>query len=1090
MISSTYTTNSEKFNTCEWHLGENLGHVFEDHIYNVLSKELEVYYDQKVKINSTPAVRDDGKDIIIESPDLDIEGIFGHNFSHRDHNILKIYIECKSSDTGKIPYNSFGGNVSRIKEDNVDYYVLVTNTTITPYSYYLFEEALKKEGIEFVLIDHFLLHKYLEEKNALIGDEVHYSDYKEVCVEYQVNDTYIEHVKAYEVFLMVRNYTSEIQTVSLRIMSDRNWEVQSQVVERLLDPRQVCCVKFIAKKSYNDGLDDLVIIINGTEYSLPITIKGISFSYSFRPTLIGEATKKTIDKIIDNIILDRQAIMYIAGEAGTGKSRVIDEVITRLSCRNIDFYTYNITKEANTLADICEYLTKAGLITSKKLFCSLENIINAIDTKYRKRVIILEDIHNSSKELLDTIYSGIENDSHGVTFILVGRDDYSAGDMNYFSFFQRYRSEYPNTFVKLASLTDAETKQMIKSIIRGVPQVVLDKICMLSNNLPLYIIQVIEYLLDLKLVTLLNRNTVGIENVESFSAKADIPVSMHDLYTKRIATLKSNKNGDLMILFLYIAAYLGGDFSEKFINVFFEGTEDLSQILFEHRFIKTTSSGPTLMHESLKIFLMEHLKKNQKIKKNVAIWVTNVSWIYDGLNHLRKGQLKLWADDRSEAKSLYSTDLRDICEMPNYSSIDINTDYYYFFEELYAICDNSEQIKKVTACCVYIALHYHTPYEAIEMCLRGRKKALSDSILKNDSDFKLYLNEQMAHSYLNAGMLKKGETLLSELLSEVFMVNLYCDTDKRTIFDLYDKLANLYIKYNCYEIAKNYCFLSMNYAKKLGDHNLEALSYITTAKLYLYSDLEKVKTNIERASELLETGTLRIRCHNNVTILIVQLMENTTDIHKLMNIKDEAKGLLSLCIKNCFANSIIRLYMVLATLSYLLVRSCGDYRETEEYLQKGIEASIQYGIGTYIWQFYNLLAIVSIHKKEKTDIQAIYFNTTFAILKRQNLTFLGNCDLTYGNMLALTNILRFILRIYPESRFFNTMSQLSSADRLGTCDFDCTKQACQYECKTDVNIYNEVAKNLRSTKHGYYVLFCKNINYSLCDDNGYYIVLS
>ena len=1089
MIGSTYTTNSEEFNTCDWHLGDNLGHVFENHIYNVLSKELEAYYDQKVKIYPTPAVRDDGKDIVIESPDLDIEGIFDHNFSHRSHNILKIYIECKSSDTGKIPYNSFGGNVSRIKEDNVDYYVLVTNTTITPYSYYLFGEALEKEGIEFVLVDQFLLHQYLKKKKALLGEKVHYSDYKEVFFEYQVNDTYIEHVKAYEIFLMVRNYTPETQTVSLRIMSDRNWEVQTQDVERVLDPRQICCIKFIAKKSYNDGLDDLVIKINGSEYSVPITIKGVSFSYNFRPNLIGEATKKTRDKIIDNIKFNRHAIMYIAGEAGTGKSRVVDEVITKLSGRNIDFYTYNITKEANTLADICEYLTKVGLIRSKKLFCSLEDLSNAIDTKYRKCVIILEDIHNGSKKLLDTIYSGIENDSHGVTFILVGRDDYSAGDMYYFSFLQRYRSEYPNMYVKLDSLTDAETKQMIKSIIRGVPQVVLDKICMLSNNLPLYIIQVIEYLLDLKLVTLLNRNTVGIENVESFSAKADIPESMHDLYTKRIATLRSDKNGDLMVLFLYVAAYLGGDFSEKFINVFFEGIENLSQVLFEHRFIKTTSSGPALMHESLKIFLMEHLKKDQKMKNDVAVWITNVSWLYDNLNHLKKGQLKLWTDDRADAQSLYSTDLRDICEMPNYSSIDINTDYYYFFEELYAICDNSEQIKKVTACCVYIALHYHTPYEAIEMCMRGRKKAINDSNLKNDTDFKFYLNEQMAHSYLNAGMLKKGETLLSELLSEILMDNQYCDADKRTIFDLYDKLANLYIKYNCYEIAKNYCLLSMDFAKKLGDHNLEALSYITAAKLYLYSDLERVKTNIERASELLETGTLRIRCHNKVTMLIVQLMENTTDIHKLMNIMYEAKKLLSLCINNSFANSIIRLYMVLATLSYLLVRSCSNYRETEEYLQKGIDASIQYGIGTYIWQFYNLFAIVSMHKKEKSDIQAMYFNTTFAILKRQNLTFLGNCDLTYGNMLALTNILRFILKIYPESKFYNTMSQLSSADRLGTCDFDCTKQACRYECKTDVNIYNKVAEKLRATEQKY-VLFSKKIKYSLCDDSGYYIVLS
>ena len=48
-----------------------------------------------------------------------------------------------------------------------------------------------------------------------------------------------------------------------------------------------------------------------------------------------------------------------------------------------------------------------------------------------------------------------------------------------------------------------------------------------------------------------------------------------------------------------------------------------------------------------------------------------------------------------------------------------------------------------------------------------------------------------------------------------------------------------------------------------------------------------------------------------------------------------------------------------------------------------------------------------IRQKEDISKQKSVFDTVFNMLRKQNLNYLGNCDVTYGNMLALTNVMFF-----------------------------------------------------------------------------------
>lgn len=1091
MLGQAYIVGPH-INDNRWYMGDLLGLGFENHIYNVLSMNLEKYYDIGAKIYRTPKVRDNGKDIIIESP-VSLVDILGTNFYIKDAPLLKVYIECKSSDHSKISYNSFAGNLSRISEDNVGYYVLVTNSTIVPFSYYQFKKEAEKLGIEFILIDQYLLAQYLIYNNAMIGKITTNNYFDKIYIEYQANSCVVESNNAYEIYFWLRNYSDVPQTISMQISTDRNWSTDLSVLEQLVEAKGSYCLKFIAIKEHFDGIDDLILNVKGNLFDTSIQLKGINISYNFRPELIGQKNKEIITTL-ENIITNNSDnhIYLLTGEAGVGKTRIIEEVLSLLTGRNINFYRILVEKDKDILSPLQELLVKEGYLDCNTVYNSLEDIIPSIDTTYRKCVIIMDDLHNASAAVLNNIHNLMSaNMPAGLTLLLVGRNDYSVGSIDYFSFLQFFEEKYSPNTISVDALTDDETILLIKSIVRGIPDIALEKIHSLSNNLPLYIIQVIEYMLDLKLVYLLNRNTVGIENTDSFSNHLYIPHSMEELYYQRLQCLTKQIDGREMIRFLFIASFLGIDFSDYFANVYFEEKENLLKILLERRYIMPSLKGYSFVHESLFLYIQNKLLNNKSEQNKVGNWLLGSPCIFDRLDELKRGRVFLWVGDKCNARIAFSSVISDVNSIKNYSSININSSYYTYLEDIYKISTTYEQKKKVIACKIYIALHYHTPYEAVTTCNWGQQTLKRNKQYQNDSAFAFYLKEQIAHSYINAGQLKKSEVILADLLSQSILNINNCDS--KAVFDMYDKLSNIYIKYNTFGIAENYTNLSLTLAQSLDDSNLQALSYITMAKLYLYSDKSKSKHYLNEAKKLLsEENSYRIKCHNDVSLLIMTLMElPEKNIQQLKKIITEADYLLDICIKNNFANSIIRIYMLLAVLYYYLEVDTNTYFATTRYIEKGIDMSIKFGISTYIWQFYNLKALIYIRQNQEISKQKSLFDTVFNILKKQNLTYLGNGDFTYGNILALTNIMYFYKNNVSENVFYQKINLLTVTNGIDSCDFNCNRNSCQYECHTSIKLYQKEWSKLSVLKDKQSILFGKIIEkYTLQDSTGYYIILS
>ena len=126
-----------------WKLGDMLGHPFEDFIVNATYQIIynaEYLQDKQVNIRQTPGSNDGGKDIIITSR-VTIPDLFGFEFPINGKVEQKIVIECKSSENGAIDYNKLSGGIQRAKNQGIDAYVVITNTTVVPYCYYQLQES-------------------------------------------------------------------------------------------------------------------------------------------------------------------------------------------------------------------------------------------------------------------------------------------------------------------------------------------------------------------------------------------------------------------------------------------------------------------------------------------------------------------------------------------------------------------------------------------------------------------------------------------------------------------------------------------------------------------------------------------------------------------------------------------------------------------------------------------------------------------------------------------------------------------------------------------------------------------------------------
>lgn len=1021
-------------------LDEVDGHSFEKLMVQYISKELEPYFSKSLRIKNTSITRDDGRDIIITSSE-DFQ-LFGMNFYCKNKRNITVYIECKSSKNFRIDRDKFSHNILAANSSDVDYLILLTNKSITPEAYFMAQENGQRNKYEFRLFDKILLRSIFEQ----------YIPSTEVSISYQIQYGMTNDKNKMDVYILFQNHTSQKQLCKYKLKSNRNWILAQENLNVYLDP--YCCIskKVTAIKEYSDGIDDLILNFEYNNQTKSVIINGSNMKYLFETPLVGAQHKFLVESLFESIICnDKQLFIHIYGEAGIGKTRIKDEILKKLDGTNNEILSYRCSECLHTgdKEEFINLLLKNNLENNKK-------------SEFSKYVIIVEDFHHASKNLIEYIMNYLTNPNsvYGpVTFFILGRSDDTFQNDEYIRFISYSKLSKNIISKKVDKLESDASYSLIKEIINEVPQKVLDDIYIASENNPFYIIQFIEYLLENKLVNIINRNTVGIINAATFLNKIYIPKSIEELLEQRLYILKSQIS-ERAYQFLLILAFKKNKCSSELFNIFLSSEDDTREYLFQHHLLKLEESQTNILFEHENIFrYCSKLIEQKEISKRISQIIHQEKYLFNSLSLFEKGKVYFQINNFKKASNCYQEIIDKVSNFKNVATE--NLPYYYleYIEDIYFIFRANKNIELQRKCLLselYISLHNIT---------NGKAKKNIDKIEniifknhKNDTCLKITYKQMKMHYYMQCGNNLKAIQLGCELIAQerlddknVFPID--------TKFNLFDRMSSLYYQLNHKELAKRYNELGLKISKENNDDNFHALSYMTASKICFFDDTKTSIKKMHKAQEYInKTQNIRLSCHNNLSIISAEMLLNTD---RKNDFTDKVNKQLQIAQEISYPIAEIRAYYLLAVTSYLEVKQATDIDTSILYLDKAIELSIYNASIKMLPNIYNLKAIIATYQHTDTDLIFKYYNTMLQYLKQQNQLFLGDGDFTYSNIINLTNYALFLLQNHSENEFYVFMSQIGGYKAETFCNFNCSESPlCFYSCSNNLDEFQKLGKQI------------------------------
>ena len=1065
MLSTIKYLSANKNNQL-WDLGKDIGFGFENYIYKVIVKILGAAFSNEIRVQQTDSVRDDGRDIIIEAC-KNFE-LFGIHFSLKGKEKITVYVECKSTNQDTVSYEKFAKNTIIAGQDHVDYLLLVTNKTISPYTYYSACQNASDLGYEFVLIDQYILYSYLElhQLNRWTY-ETQITDDSQINLSYQVCKSCYNQKPCFELFLLCRNYAEDIAECELSLMTDWNWKMSLDKQLFLLEKNKGKCIKVTISKEFSDGLDDIVLQLALNNHLNTIELKGTSLSYNFELPLTGEKHKTIIANIKDT--WDSSPLwINLYGEAGVGKTRIVDELTKFFNDRSVNIVSTLCSRQSRKSTFDSILKTTSKIIKRKLVSETLKDMLFDVEDKLIWTVIIIEDIHNADKDFLKMLEALTEVHARKLPVLLIttGRDDYSVYNEDYFTLLEKLENldntdtifNYP-----VKPLEDDECIRLIKRTIIDIPDIALDKLHKMSRNNPFYLVQFIEYLLEIKLIHLLNRNTVGIPNILTFSENLYIPEAIEELLKKRFQILEQFELGKKYQFFLKSAAIYGMQFPKQLLFQYFTEEEYKHlEILFRGHFI-INEDNDTLRfdHESIYLFLKQLVFK-KKDEKQLYKFLYSDSTIFNLYSELKQGVILCHTKRYAEAKICFLEPIQEIKKMDNVSSENISGKYYEYFDYIYSIFKYYREkslLRNTILAKTYVAMHNLSMGQASQSFEEAFQ--VIDHNHKDDTALILEVKQLQASFYLHVGMISKARGLMNDLLA----IERYDSTkfDEQTRYNLFERASSLYIHSNHMQPAIEYNLLSFKLAAQMGNYKLMSLSKINEAKLYFLSNPQKAYQCMLEAKEYLsDTMVERINCHNDLGILTAKIIMKGFSAEDIEQYIWEAHRLLELSIKINYPLDIIRSHFLLAILYFLTPQETLEL--SKKHLQHGVNASVRYGILKLMGNLYNLKALIAIYEKQNINYISSVFDTMIDYLAKEDLLFLGNLDFSYSNIILLTNYMIFLNRYGLESKKYQFLSRITYYGYSPLCDWQCSKHTvCRYTCFKNNEVFRE---NFERVKEG------------------------
>lgn len=1079
--------SKNEFEPVVWKRKSTDKQCFEEAVYAAIEKEL---------INTSIELNKKGKFIFVKSN----TGFSILGYSFKGNIRRSILIECVYLETELLSQHA----VPDDSEDGITHYILITNSMLTPKKAALIHNNARSK-YEFILIDQYFLYSYFKSMKIYWGDmaTAEFSGKSPVSVATQCSPDSDNNQKMI-CYVQIRNYGSKLADVLLSVGSDQNWAFSEQRITTTVtvESNSSVALKIPVEKITPGGYDVFFMNAQYDDSILLLEFPEQIVSADTRATFCGNQNKNIMRRIAGRLIDNTEfELLYLFGSAGIGKSRIIEELSNDLK-NSVEFIKYEIplkNKSYDVMVNEIKDMISVQLERSEnwageaKTLSQLIAECGGITNSYKLPVIILDDFHNADKKLLKEIKDLICQNHKNVKIIIVGRDDFSAGSIDYYAFKELCRTKSKENCFFVDQLGLQETMDMLNSLLIQqieVADVIKQKICSLSEGNPLYVIQYAQYLIDCTFGSSVS-NGPNIKQVRLNSK--GLPKGIDEIYEARLNHLKKaiKNRFEAVITALCAMATIGKDSDKEFLEKLIPSDEE-RKILCERKFICKIENNYALPHETLMIYLKKLIANDVAMrKKAAAIFIYNAVYLA-ALEARERGKMFCWSGDYKTAYDYFKKDITDIQGFTKFSSTDVDEKAYEYIDNIIEIlqCKEYEDKKTVGKALlfkIYISLHYRSPHKAIADC-EDAAKLIESLSLENSDIIMNNVKILKAHAYMNSAQYKKAEILYAELVCDV-VINEGAFSPEG-LFDMWDRYASLCTFFNQPLLAEKYIERSIIEKDKDKDikskTNSTALIELTKGKLYFFSDPLKTLSCIKTIKRNHNYNSIseRIRCHIDLTEAIT-----TTLLNNWKNVNESvitANNILNEALDKAYTFTIVRAYNFLSLLYYFKEKSetVKNFEYTIAFAKKGIDACINYGTEGELYYFYNTLALVANRQMNDTDA-AKYFGAVLQTLRHQNLLYIGSNELCYGNIPAINNCARN-LSSRSVTVFCSSLSQVNLCGDYAGCNKKCPETNKCNVCTINKNTMLEWRAKAKNRQ----TIIVETIPDNFLDkDSGYYMLI-
>jgi hypothetical protein len=1028
-------------NSLRWKLGQFGGHVFDDILFDVITSDLR-QQDPNVRVRQTPRIEDRGRDIeIVTDKVLNLAGVAIHPPGTAQHTIL---VEVKTMTSGsrpRLPFSAFGKNYHQLRRLDYSHFVLVTNASISPRSALEVSESFSAAGKQFVLIDEYLLWTLLKKHGITcrLPDRPALTP-TDLVIETQVKRTVQDESIILDLDLMLRNYSKVPRRITVENLSDLTWRQNIPEVTRTIEPGRFETLRLLAKSMRREA-GDLELRVhdqNGAEYALRFEAHDIAFD--FKPPLVGERHHLCLDELVVTLGAEVSSrLISVVGGAGRGKTRLIEEALARTdrATRKVVRAVVDPDRSEPALEAVLHGIHAALADTAadrqshpdQDLSVAIRflELLTRLDHAFYSVVILLEDLHHASDAVCALIREFLRIDRSGrcpLTVVISGRDDYSFPNDAYFALLDvlAHAAADPATVgesrvstVRVPDFTPEDSRHLIRAIVRDAPAYALERLEAVGENVPFFIVQTIEYMLETGIAVLLSRESVGIPNPAVFGSRTGFPAAMKAILGGRVTALEVLPEGQRLRHFLEVSCFFGQMIPQDLELVLLGdvSVDDVEALLVGRRFLKRADDGSLQWYHENILHLLQELVHDGGRAALLAQEIASTPSLFKHFAGWRAGRILDEAGRHCDAWPYFTTIGSLADGMTNFSSVNVDPTCFDYlpsaFESAMACGEPPFRLIRLLLLQTYIAVHHrsgrHGPETAVQALSRlSRVRAEETELL----EARAKLSQLRAHGLMDIGEIGPATKLFLELEGAVKQPNSIL-RQPDLLFDLYNRLQDIYRMHNHLAVCERYGELADHAARQSGGE-LQAVSMLDNAIVYHYIDTARcIRLHEEALAFARVFGTRRHVAHIEVGLIVASLSEAGSDVERLKGLMARTTEVLRNALDNSYGALLARIYLTLATVAHLLAEhSVTSWSAVDKYIELGLNAAVTYRAGYDAWMIYNLKAIAALRAGRPVKEVSAYFVTALRLLRRSALLFLGNLDLTFENIIVLSNILRFL----------------------------------------------------------------------------------